>query len=49
MCRLLHFRVDLFRYLSLEALRAAFARRFKLLKEAPLPKSGRTLLFLRAT
>ena len=45
--RLTKYRVDLFRGLSLEAVRQVFGRSFALLKEEPLPNSGRALLFLR--
>ena len=39
--------MDLLAGLTLDACRAAFARRFDLLAEEPLPGSGWTHLFLR--
>ena len=45
--RLLKFRVNLFGGLTVESVKAAFSRRFKLLKEEPISGSKRTLLFLR--
>ena len=45
--RLMKFRVDLFGGLTLDACRSVFLERFELLKEAPIPDSKRTLLFLR--
>jgi hypothetical protein len=45
--RLLKFRVNLFEGLTLQSVREAFARRFELLREEPIPGSKRTLLFLR--
>jgi len=45
--RLLKYRVDLFSGLTLEACRKVMLERFHLLKEAPIPGTRRTLLFLR--
>ncbi len=45
--RLMKFRVDLFESLTLQSVCEAFSKRFSLLKEEPIPHSGRTLLFLR--
>jgi SAM-dependent methyltransferase len=45
--RLLKFRANLFEGLTLDAVRQAFAERFQLLKEEPIPGSKRTLLFFR--
>jgi hypothetical protein len=45
--RLLKFRVNLFENLTLQTVREAFSKRFKLLKEEPIAGSKRTLLFLR--
>jgi hypothetical protein len=45
--RLMKFRVDLYGDMTLEACREAFARRFRLIKEVPIPDSKRTLLFFR--
>lgn len=45
--RLLKFRVNLFENLTLQTVREAFSKRFKLLKEEPIAGSKRTLLFFR--
>ena len=47
--RLLKYRVDLFAHVTLDLCRAVFQERFDVYREAPIPGSKRTLLFLRKT
>jgi hypothetical protein len=45
--KLMRFRVNLFGDFTLDACRAAFLKQFRLLREESIPRSSRTLLFLR--